>query len=261
MFDWDLGYSGKMQFLFGVQADQAATPTADNGFEADTWDNSYTGASPKATPQIYNATIIGNGAGTLTSDMSGKSGWRAKDGTQGLIQNSIFSGWGTAINFTGADGGLVAGTAGSIGLHNTVLFASATVQTPASPTISTSNTTPATLASFVANGGTLNCPVGSQSTFDFPAAAKFDPIPVPQSVTAAFLPPNDGFFKSAAYKGAFSTTEEPWLSGWSISAFYGIQSGLSSPTVCPTDVNYDGKTDVSDLNAIKAKYNQVCPKP
>jgi hypothetical protein len=270
MFDWDLGYSGKMQFLFGVQANQAVTPTADNGFESDTWDNGNTAAF-LSQPQIYNVTLIGNGAvGTLPAghDMTGKAAVRAKEGTQGLIQNSIFAGWNTGVDFgtgnTGAgfkaalaaDAAFVPGTAGTVGVHSSVFFSNTALQNPTTPTLAATNTTPATLPASLMVGGTLNC---ATNTFDFPAGAKFDPIPTPQITTA--LPPNDGFFKNVNYKGAFSTTDEPWLSGWSIGAFYGLQSGLSGPTVCPTDTNYDGVTNVTDLNNVKLRYNQACPKP
>ncbi|HSH67863.1 MAG TPA: hypothetical protein VLB84_19130, partial [Bacteroidia bacterium] len=59
MFDYDLGYSGKVQFLFGLKTDNTASLDADNGFEADS-DDQKSNNTPYSHPVIYNATMIGN---------------------------------------------------------------------------------------------------------------------------------------------------------------------------------------------------------
>jgi hypothetical protein len=112
MFDWDQGYSGKAQFIFGMTADQSSgTPSvdADNGFEMDTDDNkAYSNPTSSsvwmAKPIIFNATMISNGKNTKTSDNSGCAAMRAKELTGGQIYNSLFANFKTGLNISKALG-------------------------------------------------------------------------------------------------------------------------------------------------------------
>ncbi len=101
MFDWDLGWSGKAQFLFGMKSDLTSSVDADNGFEMDTDDQkSYN--TPYALPVIYNATLIGNAKTTGTSDNSGLAGIMAKEFTGGEIYNSIIANFREGFNLVKA---------------------------------------------------------------------------------------------------------------------------------------------------------------
>lgn len=113
MYDYDLGWSGRGQFLFGMKAPQAAgtsgaagTPAAgsnaisydnDNGFECDSDDNT-SNAFPKSNPKIYNATILGNTKTAGTADNRGVSAINMKEGAQGTIANSIFAQFNNGFN-------------------------------------------------------------------------------------------------------------------------------------------------------------------
>lgn len=79
--DWDMGWTGKIQFMVIRQGDDSA----DNGIEADNA-ASPMDASPRSNPEISNATFIGGAS---------KSSYGAllRRGTAGLIQNSIFTGF------------------------------------------------------------------------------------------------------------------------------------------------------------------------
>jgi hypothetical protein len=102
MFDYDLGWSGKCQFLFGMKAPWAATgtiasPDSDNGFECDS-DDQQSNNTPKAHPVIYNATIIGNGKTTNTSDNKGLAAIQMKEDAEIEIYNSIFANFKNGLN-------------------------------------------------------------------------------------------------------------------------------------------------------------------
>ena len=58
-FDWDQGYSGRMQFLF---ATYDSISNGDHFFEMDSDDPTFVGRPPFAKPIVYNWTIIGRGA-------------------------------------------------------------------------------------------------------------------------------------------------------------------------------------------------------
>lgn len=102
MFDYDLGWSGKCQFLFGMKAPWAATgtiasPDSDNGFEADS-DDQQSNNAPKSHPVIYNATIIGNGKITNSSDNKGLAAIQLKEDAEIEIYNSIFANFKNGLN-------------------------------------------------------------------------------------------------------------------------------------------------------------------
>jgi hypothetical protein len=113
MYDYDLGWSGRGQFLFGMKAPQAAGTTGstgapaaganaisydnDNGFECDSDDNT-SNAFPKSNPKIYNATILGNTKTAGTADNRAVSAINMKEGAQGTIANSIFAQFNNGFN-------------------------------------------------------------------------------------------------------------------------------------------------------------------
>jgi len=102
MFDYDLGWSGKAQFLFGMKAPWAASgtiasPDSDNGFEADS-DDQQSNNPPKAHPVIYNATIIGNGKLTNTSDNKGLAAIQMKEDAEIELYNSVLANFKNGLN-------------------------------------------------------------------------------------------------------------------------------------------------------------------
>jgi hypothetical protein len=112
MYDYDLGWSGRAQFLFGMKAQQAGSSTEanaisfdnDNGFECDSDDNA-SNATLKSNPKIYNATIMGNAKGTGaapnntgSADNRGLAGINMKEAAQGTIANSVFANFKNGFN-------------------------------------------------------------------------------------------------------------------------------------------------------------------
>lgn len=91
MFDYDLGWKGKGQFLFGMASDSiSGVHSTDNGFEADADDDKFAPAL-RSHPILYNVTLISNGHIFPTADNSGPAAIQAKELAEGEIYNSIFA--------------------------------------------------------------------------------------------------------------------------------------------------------------------------
>ena len=92
-FDYDLGWNGRAQFLFGIAGDSiTGLHTTDNGYEADSDDDKK---APKvrsmfSLPQIYNTTLVSNGHIKPWADNSGPAAIQAKELTGGTFINNVF---------------------------------------------------------------------------------------------------------------------------------------------------------------------------
>jgi hypothetical protein len=304
MFDYDLGWSGKAQFLFGMKANQFSTTggttasgisnDSDNGFEADSDDNqSYN--SPKSTPVIYNATLIGNEKVVGNSDNSGLAAIMAKEYTGGELYNSLFANFrsgfnmkqsiGTGRNFT--QGSLLYNQQGDA-YHNwtnssTSGNGSQILKVKCNTFVGNVNGLTVNAAS--ANAGTAitagtdftqftttdnNIVVSTLTGFDASylmngstnvTTTKNDVVPSPstnvQLGTGCAQAPIDGFFEPANYRGAFkpSANNENWLSDWTFSQVLNSTKGV---VACPTDINNDGTTDVNDFLIFSGQFGQAC---
>lgn len=89
-FDWTFGWSGKAQFLVGVQGDGVA----DRGIEADN-SNLNNAANPFSNPTISNVTLVGSltaktGDDPTTATETGKTlGLKLREGTKGKLHNFV----------------------------------------------------------------------------------------------------------------------------------------------------------------------------
>lgn len=240
MFDYDQGYNGRMQFIFGIKLKGTAnSPVADNGFEGDSWDNSNNTAALLSNPKIFNATLIGDvAATTLTpgSDMSGLAALRLKDGSKGEISNSVFACWNTAVNGTGGGAFVLA--------NNTFTGINVVASIPTTG----GNTNAATIPGFNSCAFAINAATNV-------VTSKYDATPNPALGTLSTLPV-DGFFSPAAYRGAFDSSAKSWLAGWSVTSQVGAATGLGAN--CPYDFNFDGLTNIDDYNLFLPKYNSSC---
>lgn len=114
MFDWDDGYSGKVQNVFSVGVSSndtlgTVTGAGDNGFEMDADDQASGNGSgvPTGTiavggyrshPVIYNCTMIGTNKRQESSDNTGMAAINAKELTEGEIYNSVFANFAIGLN-------------------------------------------------------------------------------------------------------------------------------------------------------------------
>ncbi len=293
MYDWDLGWTGKAQFLFGMKSDNTFSADSDNGFEMDSDDNKSNNLV-RSHPIIYNATIMGNSKSATNTDNTSLAGICAKELTEGEINNSIFANFKNGMNIQKSISGNRSYAAGGEAWHNWTNIAgpaSATagngsqslkikcntfvgVTTPITINASGSNSgagTPQALGSadytqFVTTdmndivaGNTLpgfNYEYTVNSTTNL-FSVKNDVIPNPAlSITGCPTAPVDGFFEPAPFRGAFSSEAgQNWLSDWSYSQVLGATQGLNA---CPTDLNFDGTTDVLDFLIFAPAFGTSC---
>jgi hypothetical protein len=140
MFDWDDGYSGKVQNVFSVGVSSndtlgTVTGAGDNGFEMDSDDQQSGNGSGVATgtiavggyrshPIIYNCTMIGTNKRKENSDNTGMAAIMAKELTEGEIYNSVFANFAIGLNlWQGAHPGEGARTSTTSSTGQTVLDA------------------------------------------------------------------------------------------------------------------------------------------
>jgi hypothetical protein len=220
-FDFDLGYTGRLQFL--VLQQDPNHEGDDNGFESDN-DDKATGNTPLTNPTVYNATLIGKNKSVGGSQF----GMLLRKNTRGTYRNLVVTGFQAALDVRDA--------IGDLSIANTAFFGSV----GASPYIVTDNiafvedksTIPSDLdekgraaykarpdyiddttdevAWFKAGEGNVATNLGLVRPFDS-SAPVFSAV---ASLTdGAATPPNDGFFdEAAAYRGAFKDANDTWAS-------------------------------------------------
>lgn len=245
--DWDHGWSGRGQFLFGVQL-PGATPQGDEGFEIDS-DDSNSGNTPIANPTIYNATMIGRGS---------NRGVLAKEGTQGHIANSIFCNFATGVDLATEAGRPF--DAYDNYLAETLTFSNNCFDLIGGSllTVGGASASAVDSASFAGAGnelapGVIDCSYSIDPATNVVTGAI---NPVPQiDVTSPELAPVDDFFSGANYKGAFKPGSQPWTAGWTLNSILGVDNSIID---CPEDINGDGNRDVNDFLQLIGVFNTPC---
>ncbi|MEM6264597.1 MAG: hypothetical protein AAGI38_18945 [Bacteroidota bacterium] len=228
-FDYDEGYDGKGQFWFTVQNSTVAGGS-DRCGEHDGGTSPETG-EPFATPEIYNATYIGRGAG------EGKRTITFRDNAGGTYANSIFveqdrgidveilgngdnsytqwqndrlmlmnnTFWNVAGN-TEADIFRLTpakyGTVNDDGTPNQTAIDDSTMQV---------NDAIADFAPYFADAN--NQVFNPGINVGYTPGSNLNPVPA-NTVAAGAAVPSDGFFENVNYSGAFGNTN--WLKGWSL---------------------------------------------
>jgi hypothetical protein len=199
-FDWDFGFSGKLQFLV-LQQDQSF-PDDTNGFESDN-DAMSTTNMPISNPTIYNATFVGHDADKQ------QYGWLARRSTQGAVHNAIFTGFEACIDIRDAQT--------KVELTSSICHGNK-VHNIAYPEASGGMGALADDDNGVDEVAWFTDPKRKNSEIDPMLAAPFDSAapdfrPKTTMTENAATPPDDGFFDTnATYIGAFSAGDA-WMSG------------------------------------------------
>lgn len=199
-FDWDFGYSGKLQFL--VLQQDAAFPDDTNGFESDN-DAMSTTNMPISNPTIYNATLVGHDADKQ------QYGWLARRSTQGHVHNAIFTGFEACIDIR--DPQTKAELTNSICFGNKVNNIAYAETAAGTGALADDDNGLDEVAWFMA-ANRKNSEVDPQlaAPFNLPAP---DFRPKATITNNAATPPDDGFFDpKATYIGAFAAGDN-WMTG------------------------------------------------
>ncbi len=274
--DWDDAWKGRVQFLFVLKTDNTASVDSDNGMECD-GDDQKSNNTPRSHPVIYNATFIGNSKTTLTSDNSSIAGINAKELTEGEIYNSVFANFKNGFNMVKSMGTRVNSINGvsSEAYHN---WANTGGNTTASLKVKCNTfigcTNPITVGSNPANVLTsdtaqfyttdgniaVSSVPGFSSVFTVNnttnvISQRVDAVPNPALTSSLISTPVDGFYSTAAYRGAFASTGQNWLSTWTYTTLLNAVTGIQP---CPTDINQDGITNNVDFLQLLGQFNQSC---
>ena len=192
-FDWDLGYTGRLQFLLM----RGGGPTVDSahGLEGDN-DPSGSDHTPRSAPQIYNATLCGRGQPLEREHL----GVVVRHGSALDLGNLIVAGFDAALDVRDA------GT--SLSLHGALGFALpagvAQAEAPRGP-LPDDDERFDEVDRFAA-GLTLQDP-GIPGCLDVGEPTLGSPI---ELAAGAVRPPMNGFFIDAAYLGAVRDAEDVW---------------------------------------------------
>ena len=275
MFDYDLGWTGKAQFIFGMKSDLTSSPDSDNGFEADSDDNK-SNLNPKSIPVFYNVTMIGNAKTTNTpgGDNTGMFAIAAKELTGGEFYNSVFANWKNGVNTvkvlaSGRTSDSYQNWSATAGNGTNILKVKCNtfvgVTNPLTVGGSAANVLQIDTDQFAADGNVIvagNTLPGFDYAYTINTTTnaitvKNDLTPNPAlSVSSCPTAPIDGFYRAANYRGAFSpNANENWLSDWSYSHMLGATKGLAA---CPTDINADGVTNVNDFLQLSSSFGTSC---
>lgn len=274
MLDYDLGWTGKCQFYFGIKtATNDTLNDADNGIEADA-DDQKSNNCPRSHPVIYNMTLIGNNKLAPTVDNTGPAGIMAKEKTEGEIYNSIFCNFRFGLNLEKTQSGrlttkscdsTISGLNGAydnwnanllIIKNNTFIGNHVDFRLDKLANVAPSA---ADLSKFSTDG---NVTAASVPNFNYiwdmnhttnNVSVKFDAVPNPV-LASTIVPPADGFFKQVNFRGAFSANDN-WLNDWSYAKLLHVTGGL---VACPGDLNNSGAVDVNDFNVFLGTFGNIC---
>jgi hypothetical protein len=272
--DIDQGWRGKAQFGLIVQGHSAnaaqGSGVGDNAIEMDGAENSDW--QPVTTSTLYNMTVIGQ-------PIDGDHGTAWRDGARVQIRNSVFMDLGERLvqndNVDG-DGGSGYGFNGTTtwaNLWTTAYTTTSTVNAPANPaafyTVQTSGNlceltdsvffrnlfatayTEATARGVFLAGAnnvaatvqpivsiTRGSPVVKGGKTMLPVLS-LDPRPAADALASVASAPNDGFFTSASYRGAFAPGEN-WLDGWTATSAFGLTPVTSTVAYCTAGTTSNG---------------------
>ncbi|MBA3547858.1 MAG: serine/threonine protein kinase [Nannocystis sp.] len=193
-FDWDLGYSGRLQFL--LMRGGGSTEDSAHGLEGDN-DPGGSDHVPVSAPQIYNATLCGRGRPLVREHL----GVVVRHGSRATLGNLIVAGFDAAIDLR--DPGTSLALRGALGFALPAGVAQA--EAPRGP-LPDDDGGLDEAAQFAA-AMTIRDP-GIPGCMD-PSSAILGPS---TAITAsAVRPPSDGFFaEHAVYLGAVRDAADTW---------------------------------------------------
>ncbi|MBC8088122.1 MAG: hypothetical protein H7Z40_12710 [Phycisphaerae bacterium] len=213
-FDYTEGWNGKAQFVI-VQHDSL---DSDKAFEQDNYEFALD-ALPRATPQIYNATLVGKAFVTSTSGTAGNNsvgGLNVRRGTRPKHFNFLVQNFPFALDIDDASTCVDWNTATGFEFKNSIFAANTRLDASDTPDPACeANESAAILLAGSNNSNVATSPLLSPLNVMVP-----DFRPAFGTATGGATPPADGFFDvTATYIGAVAPANAtksniPWYSGW-----------------------------------------------
>jgi len=215
-FDFDFGYSGRIQFGVALRDPSVVDPgDAGNGVECDN-DGTGTNASPATRPVLSNFTFVGPNVDNTASKNHNYAN-RFRRATNFVLNNSVLIGWmkgGLSLESDATYDSFV-GTTATSEFKNNLLHANASTYRIGSVTIA--GATDAAVKAKAEGSSTITLAAAADAKITDPFNLK-TPNMLPASGSpaltgAAFAGDlTNTFFTSTTYRGAFGTTN--WMAGW-----------------------------------------------
>lgn len=215
-FDWDLGYSGRGQFLINRQGLQ----DGNNGIEAD-GNRDNNDLTPLSEPTFYNMTLVGPGRAATPMGQP-RLGMTLRRGTAGHLHNLIVTGYNAAGILMTEDSTALRTTAGKLELTHSIFYGNgakdaANVYDPAQaklPKDPAGGAGTFDIKAWVLRPAAQNREVDPQLVRpNGGAAPDLRPTAGSPALAGAKAPPQDGFFEPVTYIGALDATTD-WTAGW-----------------------------------------------
>ena len=220
-FDTDNGFSGKVQFAFGLRDPNKSDQSGSNGYESD---NDADGSllTPVTSPLFSNVTLYGplTVTSTLPSGHMFQKSMHLRRGTMLSTYNSVFVGYPQGLMIDGAKGNSpTRADANELQIENSVLAGMTVNYVEATGTVTTPYTVAQHIAYFQAasrnnvDNMTIADVIGA-SLINLTSPNLLPPTGSPLLTGASFTNPRltDSFFTAVTFRGAFGTTN--WTSGW-----------------------------------------------
>lgn len=215
-FDFDFGYSGRIQFGVALRDPSVVDPgDAGNGIECDN-DGTGTNATPATRPVLSNFTFVGPNVDNTASKNHNYAN-RFRRATNFVLNNSVLIGWmkgGLSLESDATYNSLV-GTTTTSEFKNNLLHANASTYRIGSVTVA--GATDAAVKAKAEGSATITLTAAADAKLTDPFNLT-NPNMLPASGSpaltgAAFAGDlTNTFFTSTTYRGAFSTTN--WMAGW-----------------------------------------------
>ena len=242
-FDTDQGWTGRGQFIFGLQA----PGQGNEGMECDADDND-SGNSPATHGTIFNATMIGNGA---------NAGVFAKEAVEGTWGNCVFGNFAQGINLDNDR----AIDAEEKFANESLRFLNNTFVNVGELFTIGLNPAPQVPSDEFANSGNLvdNNLIDVSFALDANGTTVTDAAtftPAAGTATTDLQAPIDDFFSAAGYRGAFAPgSTSNWLENFSAADAFDLDNSLVS---CPSDLNNDGNVNSGDFLIFSGDFGSSC---
>lgn len=251
-FDYDQGYIGEQQFLFGLEYREGAVDIGDEGFEYD-GDDEDSDNTPSTFATIYNATVVGNGS---------DRGMLMKERPEGLVANSIFANFDVGLDLADESDRSVDAIDNFI-TNETLSFSNnCFVDVNSLITVGGAAASATVENTFTGAGNVIVADLINTTTFDIDTVSgtavevALNFVPAAGTASVAADAPVDGFFTSAQYCGAFAPgTSASWLSDFSTVDALDLDNSLVS---CPADINGDGDINTGDLVQFLGEFGNSC---